>query len=571
MDASSGEANPDSYDAPLKRSADRRPSVVMRLGAIAIVLVVAAERLWTLLHAPPTDFDDAYMFLRYAHNLLDGYGLRWNRGESPVYGATSLPHVLVVALARWAPLVFSDAAVLQVSSGVAAFLLVVSLALTCARFAQHPSLRRQGWFWGALLASLLAYTEPFQFHARSGMDTMLAALANTVLIYASLALAEMPTTRRAVATGLAAYLAYLVRPDNALYALFVPPLCLTLGQPLAASRRALLAFAATLTALAAIDLFLKAVYFGTPVPLGFWVKRPHYYAGFAGEYTWNPLWFLSVFVVGFWAFIGALFVFTTRRSARLVLALLLLVAVTFTAFFGVNQIMGHLGRFYFPSLPFVVVAAALSVDRFFLPPLEVTVPALVARLGGAAIFLLGGAWALDAAGARYQARAATQSLASLGGFHVTARHYSLPEMDSWTASEEIGRFARNAPMGTRFAMSEHGLVGAMAPDAVIIDLLGLHDRDFALHGFRAAELWRRAPEVIWMPHPDHTQMIHDILATSRFWIDYDFYPDAFTYGVALRRDGPHAVELADTFRALWQARYPGFALDEYRALPGDAR
>ncbi len=350
---------------------------------------MATERLWTLAHAPPTYFDDAYMFLRYARNLIDGYGLRWNRGEPPVYGATSLPHVLIVALVRWASPALSNAAVLQISSGVAAVLLVAALVLTCARFAQHPSLRRQGWLWGALLVSLLAYTEPFQFHAKSGMDTMLAALANTVLVYASLALAEAPTTRRAVATALAAYLAYLVRPDNALYALFVPPLCLTLSQPLAASRRALITFAAALTALGAIDLFLKTAYLGTPVPLGFWVKRPHYYAGFAGEYTWNPLWFLSVFVMELWVFIGALVAFATRRSARLVLGLLLLVAVTFTAFFDVNQIMGHLGRFYFPSLPFVVVAAALSVDRFFLPPLDVTAPALVARLGGAAIVSAG--------------------------------------------------------------------------------------------------------------------------------------------------------------------------------------
>jgi hypothetical protein len=535
-----------------------------------VVVCVAFERVWTLVHAPPTYFDDAYMFLRYARNLIDGYGLRWNRGEAPVYGATSLPHVLVVALVRWAGPSLSNAAVLQISSGVAAVLLVVALVLTCARFAQHPSLRRQGWFWGALLVSLLAYTEPFQFHAQSGMDTMLAALANTILVYAALALAETPATRRAVAAGFAAYLAYLVRPDNALYALFVPPLCLTLSQPLAASRRPLLAFAATLSVLIALDLLSKAAYLGTPVPLGVWVKRPHYYAGFAGEYTWNPLWFLSVFVLGLWAFIGALIVFTTRRSARPVLALLSLVTVTFAAFFDVNQIMGHLGRFYFPSLPFVVVAAALSVDRFFLPPMEVTAPALVARLGGAAIFLLGGAWALDAAGARYQARAAAQSLASLGGFHVAAKQ-PLPDLDSWTSSEEIGRFARGAPMGTRFAMSEHGLVGAMAPDAVIIDVLGLHDRDFALHGFRAAELWRRAPDVIWMPHPDHTQMIRDILDSSRFWVDYDFYPDAFTYGVALRRDGPRASELATRFRARWTALYPGFALDDYRAHPGDSR
>ena len=545
-------------------------TIVLRCAAIVVTVSLALERFWTLLHAPPTSFDDAYMFLRYAHNLIDGYGLRWNRGEAPVYGATSLPHVLVVALVRWAGPRLSEAAVLQISSGAAAALLVAALVLTCARFAQHPALRRQGWFWGALLVSLLAYTEPFQFHAQSGMDTMLAALANTVLIYAALALADTPTIRRGIATGVAAYLAYLVRPDNALYAMFVPPLCLALGQPVAARLRPLLAFAATVSLLVAIDLLLKTAYLGTPLPLGAWVKRPHYYAGFAGEYTWNPLWFLSVFFVGLWAFIGPLIVFTTRRSARLVLALLSLVAATFAAFFDVNQIMGHLGRFYFPSLPFIVVAAALSVDRFFLPPLEVTAPALVARLGGAAIFLLGGAWALDAAGARYQARAASQSLASIGGYHVVGRH-PLPELDSWTSSEEIGRFARSAPMGTRIAMSEHGLVGAMAPDAVIIDVLGLHDRDFALHGFRVAELWRREPEVIWMPHPDHTQMIRDILDSSRFWLEYDFYPDAFTYGVALRRAGPHAVEVATRFRALWSARYPGFALDQYLALLSVAR
>jgi hypothetical protein len=542
----------------------------LRRASVLVVVCVSFERLYALIHAPPTDFDDAYMFLRYARNVIAGYGLRWNRDEPPVYGATSIPHVLVVALVRWAGPGLTDAAVLQISSGAAAVLLIVALALTCARFAQHASLRRQGWFWGALVVSLIAYTEPFQFHAKSGMDTMLAALANTVLIYAALALAETPTVRRGVATGVAAYVAYLVRPDDALYALFVPPLCLTLSQPVAVSRRPLLAFAMTLSALVALDLLLKVAYLGTPLPLGAWVKRPHYYAGFAGEFTWNPLWFLSVFVLGLWAFIGALIVFTTRKSARLVLALLALVVVTFAAFFDVNQIMGHLGRFYFPSLPFVVVAAAVSVDRFFLPPLQISAPALVARLGGAAVFLLGGAWALDAGGARYQGRAATQSLASLDGYHFAAKD-PLPELDSWTSSEEMGRFARDAPPGTRFAMSEHGLVGALAPDAVIIDVLGLHDRDFALHGFRVAELWRRAPEVIWMPHPDHTQMIRDILDSARFWVDYDFYPDAFTYGVALRRDGPRAFELAGLFRARWQARYPGFALDAYLAHPGPAR
>ena len=510
------------------------------------------------------------MFLRYAHNLLAGFGLRWNRGEPPVYGATSLPHVLVVALVRWTRPALGGAAVLRISSVAAAILLVAALALTCARFAQQPALRRQGWVWAALLLPLLAYTDIFQFHALTGMDTMLAALANTALVFAALALADAPTIRRAIATAVVAYVAYQVRPDSAIDALLVPGLCLASSNPLAVSRRPLLAFVATLAALVAIDLALKAHWLGTPLPLGAYVKRPNYYLGFAGEFTWNPFWFLRVFLGGLAPFIAALILFTTRRSGRLVLALLVPAAATSAVLFDVNQIMGHLGRFYFPSLPFIVVAAALSFDRFLASPMQVTAPAIVARLCAALVLLLGGGWALGAAGTHYQARAATQALAPLGGYTIAAGE-PLPDLDSWTSSQEMARFARAAPAGTRFAMSEHGLPGAAAPDAVIVDVLGLHEPDFARHGFRAAELWRRAPDVIWLPHPDHTQMIRDILDSPELWAHYDVFPDVFTYGVALRRDGPHAAELAALFRARWQASYPGLPLDAYRAEPAVPR
>ena len=43
---------------------------------------------------------------------------------------------------------------------------------------------------------------------------------------------------------------------------------------------------------------------------------------------------------------------------------------------------------------------------------------------------------------------------------------------------------------------------------------------------------RRRPDAIWLPHWDYTQMIRDLLDDPEFWARYDFYPDAFTYGVA---------------------------------------
>jgi hypothetical protein len=102
---------------------------------------------------------------------------------------------------------------------------------------------------------------------------------------------------------------------------------------------------------------------------------------------------------------------------------------------------------------------------------------------------------------------------------------------------------------------------------VIIDVLGLHDPVFARGPFRAAELWRRDPDLIWMPHPDHTQMVRDILDSDELWARYDFYPDLFSYGVAVRHpgDGPRAAALSALLRAQVASSYPGLPLDTYRA------
>jgi hypothetical protein len=126
-----------------------------------------------------------------------------------------------------------------------------------------------------------------------------------------------------------------------------------------------------------------------------------------------------------------------------------------------------------------------------------------------------------------------------------------------------------APARTRIAMSEHGLPGALAPQIELIDMLGLHDADFARHGFSATELFRRRPELIWLPHADHVDMLRDILASDDFWTHYFFYPDAFFHGVAIRTDGPHATVLASALAAAWDSAYPGIAMADHRAARGD--
>jgi hypothetical protein len=530
--------------------------------ALAVVAVVI-ERLRALLRAGPTDFDDAYMYLRYAHNALAGHWLAWNPGEAPVYGVTSLLHFLFVTLISGL-LPGRHAAVLQIASGGAATALLAALVAVCAR--------GKYVLWGALLLPLLCYREVFFFHAHTGMDTMLAAVANTAVVYASLRLAEKPSSARALAAAGVGLLAIEARPDNVIIAALCPLLALWLLAP-ALRLRPLLVWAGTLGGLVLVDLTLKWRLLGTPLPLAFYAKQPWYYRGFVGEFTWNPFLFLKVALATVSPFLVALMLFSRRESVRLLLVLLIPTTVTFAALFSVNQIMGHLGRFFFPSLPLLVVTGALVADRWVQGlPNELASPesaprfarSLLVRLACALLALVGVAWALDAAGRAYEGRAQTQVLASLDGYRIPAAA-PLPDLDSWQASHEIARLAAESPAGTTFAMSEHGLVGAYAPRAVIIDVLGLHDPIFARNGFSAAELWRRQPDVIWMPHPDHTQMLRDILDSDELWQHYVFYPDAFSYGVALRHDGPHYPILAGLFAQHWRAAYSGLRQDDYVA------
>ena len=289
--------------------------------------------------------------------------------------------------------------------------------------------------------------------------------------------------------------------------------------------------------------------------------------------TWNPFWFLLVALASVWPFILAAVMFVRWDSLRLLVVLGLPAMFTWAGLFTVNQIMGHMGRFFFPSLPLVVLAGALLIERWVQdlsgrqmgPEISETLArGVLLRTGLALLLLWGGARLLGAAGRLYQSRAQTQTVARLDGYCVPAAT-PLPELDSWRSSQEIARFAAESPAGTRFAMSEHGLVGALAPEAEIIDVLGLHDPIFARNTFTSPLLWRRLPDVIWMPHPDHTRMVRDILDSDDFWQGYDFYPDAFSYGVALRKDSPHFSLLQALFAARWQAAYPGFRLTDHLA------
>ena len=496
------------------------------------------------------------MFIRYADHLLAGDGLSWNPGGPPVNGITGLFHLAIVTVLRALTRSVNDGRILQIASFSAALFAVVVLAIACARFTRVARLRNRYLLWLALIAVPIFGSATFRYHAFLGMDTMSSLLANALLCLATLSLVQSGTKRAAIVCAIAAWFTIFARPDNAFYAIGCPILAILLFQ-----RPLLLHWLVPFSSLLVSELLVNKLYLGTALPLSYYAKRPFQYGGFVGEYTWNPFLFLECFLGAAIPWLVLVIVFARKSHARLLAVFLIPTVLTCAAYFHFNQIMGHLGRFYFPSLAFVVVAAVLVLDGESLRAPRASAGRLILALA----MLQSGAWALDSFGRVYERRAERQPRADLESGFTIAATTELPILDSWESSVQLGKLAAAAPEGTVFAASEHGLFGARAPRAAIIDVVGLHDPWFALHGFDAKELFRRAPDFIWLPHWDYTQMIRDLLDSDELWSHYDYYPNALTYGVAIRRDGPRAAALQSLFADLFKTDYPDLRQSDYLA------
>jgi hypothetical protein len=163
-------------------------------------LFVVGVRLAFLAYAGLT-FEDAYISLRYAENLVDGYGLVYNHGER-VFGATTPLYVLLLALFR--ALGVTDPLLAGKLLGAAADGLTA--ALWYAMILRRTGSRLAGWVF-----LLLFGLSPFVVDVSvSGMETSLVLVGLTAAFLAA-------ETGRWMPMGLAIGLTALVRLDTLLF------------------------------------------------------------------------------------------------------------------------------------------------------------------------------------------------------------------------------------------------------------------------------------------------------------------------------------------------------------------
>lgn len=153
-------------------------------------------------------FDDAMVAMRYAKNLADGFGLRWNPGETPVEGYTNLLWTLYMAAIHLLPIAISKTSLVVSLSGAGILLanLVLVKKLTEAVAGANS--------YAPLLAVFLtAFYYPLVYWTLRGMEVGLLCLLVNWSILCAFRLCDRYSLRDVIALTVAFVAAQLTRPD----------------------------------------------------------------------------------------------------------------------------------------------------------------------------------------------------------------------------------------------------------------------------------------------------------------------------------------------------------------------
>ena len=544
-----------------------KPRLVNAVGVILILSLLGFYIFFTRANLVTT-FDDAYMFIRYANNAITGHGIAWNPDGIQTYGATSLLYLLIIVLVRWLFPTVEASHLLTITSASLGILFLITLAIGCARMTHSNFLKKYPLLLSILLAILFLPSPGFLFHTTSGMDTSISLLCNTFLIFTTLGWVKRNDSPRVLLVIASAYASFLARPDNLIYSIMFPSLCMLLSSEEGQIKKTAW-FLGGLGFLLLLDTAAKYMIFGDPLPLPFYAKTNGYDDGYAGAFRWNPISYLFDFFRLIFPFIVIIVFSASGNIRKLLLIFFLPVLVTFIYYFSVVQIMGFYARYYFPAIPFFVTAAYLSLDhRLYETTKESQKSGQLFRLAVMTVcaFLL---WIPSVKTSLAQAYRVT-FIPKAQIYPITVKYSTdstIPKSSWWESITAISEISIRLPKDTKFALSEYGVVGARAPQINIMDPLGLHDPFFAHHGFSAAEFLDRKPDLIWFPHPDYSKIISSILDDPRFWAEYDYYPQAFDYGLAIRRDSKNYTSIYKAVEDVWKIYYPSQEIEKSIAHP----
>ncbi|MDI3282679.1 hypothetical protein [Polyangium sp. 15x6] len=542
-DAERGDASRDADARPRRAPIERALRALFGLTIAACIGVIALK---VIAHFDVrTLWDDAYIFQRYAHNVLHDGRIAWNPGGAPTYGLTSLAFLVVNV-----PLLVATRGNMSLAAILSSLLPGVALIVLLAWLAKEAAGRRMAGVAIGLVFVCLARST-FADHFVSGMDTTFGLCFGATYLIVAHRLSTAPSKRLVWALGVLGGMSFLIRPELATMAVLVPLSFVVFSRSPEERRGGVVALGVTLLLLA-VHLAACRLYFGTALPLPFWVKgTEHYGAGFARAYRGDNTKLLIPWLGSFWPLFvpTAVEVLSSPRAflkkapaidKALVVAVIFLLGYTWLV---MTQIMAQAQRFYYPLVPLLIYLASSSLTRLWALAPRQAAPSHTGALvaAGALVFAL---W--DVAPSFTTAGKDLLGAAlggSIGRFDMQKHVLEQGPQGYWF---KLDRFAA-LPDDTVIATTEVGLLGALNSTKTVVDLAGLNEPRFAHSRFSAETLftvWK--PDIIYMPHPDYEEMTEGIQRHPAL-ADYDVYTkgqiQTSSFGVAIRKSSKYHAQM----------------------------
>lgn len=467
-----------------------------------------------------TIFDDAYMFLRYAYKLESNGLYSWN-GDVPTYGCTSILYV------------FSTFLFLKL--GVIDFFGVVNFPAVHSLFYSIIYLYILGKIIDKMildsskliLAKVVVFTTSFWFFRyQTGMDTSISMCINALLILMVVYIQEW-NWKSVILFCLVSFFSFLCRPDNLIFIIIFPAIFFLTKNEIGIITKYLL----IIITLILLLFGLIKLYFGYFFPLPYYVKSSGFYLNYIGAFQWNS-------ELHLWQFLKSnsilfLLILITTQWNR-VLMYWIPIFLTYYILSTKIQIMGFLGRYYYPLLPLVIYIFLLQFNSFQIRKSNYF---YVARIVLVLMFFSIMIIRINRIKNENQIKKDI-----VNNYIGTSNNI----MFQFAQNEIINMMVElvNIVNDKNFSIggSEHGRISALCKETDILCLVGLHNNNVTSEkgvGFIDKSLIQFKPDLFWMPHYEYLGLRSDILKSTYFKDEYDYYPFYFMHGIAIRKNSKY--------------------------------
>jgi hypothetical protein len=319
---------------------------------IAVVAFLRSNYIYT------TIVDDAYIFFRYAENIVNGYGFVWNINEQPIEGYSSFLYLTVLIFAK---LVTIDLEFFSIIFGVLTSTFTLYFTFLIYQLIYHN--REESELAKIITVAIIAISPAFLYWSVTGMETSFYSMFLLLTIYYFLKLPNTIKTNlfKGILFGLLcvlrfeaalfflAALYYLVKDDRSLIKIKIDRLAIM--------------FVLGYTIIFGTYFLWRWCYFGYFLPNTFYAKT----GGGLQQITGGFLYIIKALRLFYgFAWIPLIIVIFFFKKNMLTgkgvfLFCIGLVSILTTIFIGGDHF--HYGRFVLPVLPLLFVFFPSLIDR----------------------------------------------------------------------------------------------------------------------------------------------------------------------------------------------------------------